>query len=177
MSKFKVGDKIVRVAVDAKWAPIGHRSVVLYGNMYLDALNEINDIIDNYWELAEEATPVFTQEMSDKKELPSIGSYFLSEGKKVKTLSTTKEEGGVVTFLTDKGGIACCWNNASWVHPITPAPIKLIDGNAYMFDYGGMENVRGIYDAESERFYFTKGRHVSVSNCMLIRPMTVAESK
>ena len=60
---------------------------------------------------------------------------------------------------------------------ITPAPIELIDGNAYMFDYDNQGNISGVYDSESERFYFTKGRHVSVSNCMLIRPMTVAESK
>tara|TARA_R110000850_G_scaffold24625_6_gene71908 strand:- start:4452 stop:5036 length:585 start_codon:yes stop_codon:yes gene_type:complete len=60
---------------------------------------------------------------------------------------------------------------------ITPAPIELIDGNAYMFDYDNQGNISGVYDSESEKFYFTKGRHVSVSNCMLIRPMTVAESK
>jgi hypothetical protein len=62
--------------------------------------------------------PVFTQEMSDKGELPPIGSYFFCEGKKVKSISTSKEEGGVVTFLTDKGRIECSRLINAFVEPI-----------------------------------------------------------
>jgi hypothetical protein len=57
MSKFNKNDKITRSSMDAKWARIGFKAVVLDGNMYLDALGEVNEIIDDYWELA---TPKWT---------------------------------------------------------------------------------------------------------------------
>jgi hypothetical protein len=117
--------------------------------------------------------PVFTQEMSDKGELPPIGSYFFSEGKKVKAISTTKEEGGVVTFLTEQGGIECCWCNKSWVEPI-PAPIELVDGGAYMFDYQSVQTI-GLYCTINNMFYTTNSR-MFITNCTNIRLMTV-ESK
>jgi hypothetical protein len=55
---------------------------------------------------------------------------------------------------------------------ITPAPAELIEGRAYTFNYEG-QNTDGIYDAQSERFYYTKGRHLLVSSCTNIRLMTV----
>ena len=62
---------------------------------------------------------------------------------------------------------------------ITPAPIDLIDGNAYMF------NVRkntflGFYRANRNSFFYEieNGNKIAgVSECTNIRPMTVAESK
>ena len=57
MSKFNKNDKITRSSGDAKWARIGFKAVVLDDNMYLDALGEVNEIIDDYWELA---TPKWT---------------------------------------------------------------------------------------------------------------------
>jgi hypothetical protein len=116
--------------------------------------------------------PVFTQEMSDKKELPPIGSYFLSEGKKVKTISTTTEEGGVVTFSTEGGDISCCWNNDSWVRPL-PAPVDLVDGNAYMFSFEDSEGA-GLY-VEDEHCLYMVGCQYSVENCTNIRPLTLAK--
>jgi hypothetical protein len=60
---------------------------------------------------------------------------------------------------------------------ITPAPIELDDGAAYMFDWieRTMKNSVGVYDLSSQRFYFVKG-HILASYCTNIRLMTV-ESK
>jgi hypothetical protein len=60
---------------------------------------------------------------------------------------------------------------------ITPAPIELIDGAAYMFDYGNFK-IRdgiGIYEQSSSRFIQLDGFTLS-SYCTNIRLMTV-ESK
>ena len=51
MSKFKENDNIERACNDAKWARIGFKAVVLKGNLYLDALGGINEILDEYWKL------------------------------------------------------------------------------------------------------------------------------
>ena len=60
---------------------------------------------------------------------------------------------------------------------ITPAPLFLINGNAYMFDYDGRKVGRvGVYDEPSSRFYFPIG-HVLASACTNIREMTVKETK
>ena len=62
---------------------------------------------------------VYTQEMADNGELPSVGSEFLHKGSVATTLSTSNEHGGVVTFTVDNGcSIDCCWNNDAWVKPI-----------------------------------------------------------
>jgi hypothetical protein len=60
---------------------------------------------------------------------------------------------------------------------ITPAPIELVDGAAYMFDWTErpMKNSVGVYDLNSQRFYFVSG-HILSSYCTNIRLMTV-ESK
>jgi hypothetical protein len=59
---------------------------------------------------------------------------------------------------------------------ITPAPIELVDGAAYTFDYNGRKvDQVGVYDEPSSRFYFPMG-HTPTSACTNIRLMTV-ESK
>ena len=60
---------------------------------------------------------------------------------------------------------------------ITPAPVELVDGAAYMFDWieRPMKNSVGVYDLNSQRFYFVSG-HILSSYCTNIRLMTV-ESK
>jgi hypothetical protein len=65
---------------------------------------------------------------------------------------------------------------SSDVGTITPAPIELVDGAAYMFDFQGRKVDRiGIYHKEVNHFIFPIG-HTHVTNCTNIRPMTV-ESK
>ena len=77
-----------------------------------------------------------------------------------------------------------CTNDQDWAHikeipiatngTITPAPLELINGNAYMFNYD-VGRV-GVYDEPSSRFYFPIG-HVLASACTNIREMTVKETK
>jgi hypothetical protein len=60
---------------------------------------------------------------------------------------------------------------------ITPAPIELINGAAYMFDPHNTKllDVIGLYEKNNNQFYFN-GRHVVLAHCSNIRLMTV-ESK
>ena len=56
---------------------------------------------------------------------------------------------------------------------ITPAPIELIDGNAYAFTYYRVTAcIQGIYEESSDKFYVKGGWFMSKS-CTNIRPMTV----
>ena len=57
---------------------------------------------------------------------------------------------------------------------ITPEPIELIDGNAYMFDYKGRQ-LTGLCNVSTEQFLTTESR-ILYSYCTNIRLMTV-ESK
>jgi hypothetical protein len=54
---------------------------------------------------------------------------------------------------------------------ITPA-LELVNGNAYMFDYGCIANRVGVYHKEADRFYFAMA-HIAASACTDIRLMTV----
>ena len=102
-----------------------------------DAVNELDVMEDK------QSQPVFTQSMSGNGELPPIGSKFNHQGRIVKTLSTSSEEGGVVTFL-DGTDIGCCWNNSSWVIPIDTRTNKekAIDYMKYAYEKGNsMEDV------------------------------------
>jgi hypothetical protein len=59
---------------------------------------------------------------------------------------------------------------------ITPAPIELVDGAAYMFDYEGRKVDRiGIYLEHDNHFVFPIG-YIHTTNCTNIRLMAV-ESK
>jgi hypothetical protein len=61
---------------------------------------------------------------------------------------------------------------------ITPAPIELIDGNAYMFNPHNttLLDVIGLYEKKTNQFY-CNGWSIILAHCSIIRPMTVAESK
>ena len=91
--------------------------------------------------------------------------------------------------LTDiDGGYAkvFCTQEAEWRHikeipapknagTITPAPIELIDGGAYMFDYKGRQLI-GLCNVSTEQFITTESR-ILYRYCKNIRLMTVAERK
>jgi hypothetical protein len=87
--------------------------------LYINEIERINNMktVMGASMVGKPSQPVFTQAMADNGELPLVGSEFMHQGKVVKTLSTSKEEGGVVTFL-DGTGIGCCWNNDAWVNAI-----------------------------------------------------------
>ena len=72
------------------------------------------------------------------------------------------------------------WNLIRAIEPsglgtITPAPIELIDGGAYMFNYQGRQGV-GLYE-EDDNSFFMVGQSYNLENCTNIRLMTVPESK
>ena len=55
---------------------------------------------------------------------------------------------------------------------IIPAPIKLVDGSAYMFDYKDIHNRCGVYNEYHSRFIHANG-YTLVSYCTNIRRMLV----
>jgi hypothetical protein len=90
-------------------------------------------------------------------------------------------------FIDIDGGYSkpFCTSNMEWLYmkevpasenmgTITPAPIELVDGGAYMFDYKGASYI-GIYTSPPHRFINVDGFTLS-SYCTNIRLMTV-ESK
>ena len=54
MSKFKVGDEIVRVNTKASWAHIGYTATVLEGHQYLGKDFCVKRIFEHQWELVQE---------------------------------------------------------------------------------------------------------------------------
>lgn len=56
MRKFKTGDKIVRVCGEHSAAPLGFTATVTKHYKYVDDDYVLVDIIDGYWELAEDTS-------------------------------------------------------------------------------------------------------------------------
>jgi hypothetical protein len=179
MNKFKEGDEIVRTANFWKHAPEGWTSKVANGNKYIDKHGDLWQIRDCNWELAEDTSKlVYTQEY--KGNIYQIGQDYL--------FSISGETWFYDSLADIDGGYSkpFCTKHKEWRYikgvpaskntgTITPAPIDLIDGNAYMFDYQGSEGI-GLYE-EDESSFFMVGCSYNLENCKNIRPMTVAESK
>ena len=77
-------------------------------------------------------------------------------------------------------GISCSWRYCKpfaegEIGTITRAPVKLVGGSAYMFDYKGRTQY-GIYSDKEMRFMILTG-WIMTGYCTNIRHMTVAESK
>jgi hypothetical protein len=177
MRKFKLGDKIVRVANFYRHAPEGFQAKVLKNYRYLDFEGQSIPVNDHIWELAEDTIKPVT----DGGNIYEIGKYYLftDNGKKFTLAKLTHIGKGDHPFHTNEKDFFRYMYEVGTLEntgTITPAPIDLIDGNAYMFDYEGV-SCTGVYEAVTERFYFTRGRHILASHCTNIRPMTVAESK
>ena len=94
---------------------------------------------------------------------------------------------GILTDIDRSYKKPFCTNNHEWLYikeipsgtngTITPAPLKLIHGNAYTFECDGRKVGRvGVYDEPSSRFY-SPVAHVLASACTNIREMTVKETK
>ena len=107
--------------------------------------------------------------MCDAGELPPVGSEFIHQNKKVKCISTSDEQGGVVTFLVDELNIECCWNNDSWVRAITP-PIKLEDGKAYQFT--DVTITCGVFSSRDDCFHNIDGL-ICPEDCTNIQELEV----
>jgi hypothetical protein len=179
MRKFKEGDEIVRTANFWGHAPEGWASKVTNGNKYIDKHGDLMQILDCDWELAEDTSKPVT--VTHEGNVYEIGKYYLF---RMHSVTWTL---GILEKINNSDTCYFCTPFKEWLYikeipasehlgTITPAPIELIDGNAYMFDYEGV-SCTGVYEAVTERFYFTRGRHILASYCTNIRPMTVTESK
>jgi hypothetical protein len=194
MNKFKEADEIVRVSNAQPRVPLGYKTEVLLSYEYIDLHNGLSQIHDEFWELVEDTSkPVYTQGMYDNNELPAVGMYFNCsdevnydfriddfKGKEVEVIAVSDFFGKkVITFYHSTKGLGCGNFLKSWVHPITPAPIELIDNAPYMFEVGGSKFL-GFYETSQEAFFDRDdgGEEVAeLSDCTNIRHMTVAESK
>ena len=172
MSKFKVGDEIVRVECNAEYAPIGYKTTVLEGDRYKDKdSSHTLPIVNSYWELAEDTSkPVYTKLMWQCDELPKIGMRFATEAGEYIAEYTNEKS----VCFTDENGFLVAINRA-YAKPI-PAPIELDHGNAYTFDFGDSNNVIGVYDNTNNDLIGTDDTYYA-RDCTNIRLMTVAESK
>jgi hypothetical protein len=199
MRKFKVGDvvKILRITGGYigifKIGDIGFIDECQHGEHLFVALtgddknspcwHSVNNI-----ELAEDTSkPVYTQEMADNGEVPAVGMSFLLKNKNAdKTWArpgfypAKMKAIGDELFIVENG--ATCNDKKESVGSILdylfspiPAPIELINGNAYMFDYEGKQTI-GLYYKLNDMFYMSDFS-LSVKKCTNIRPMTVSESK
>jgi hypothetical protein len=176
MSKFKESDEIVRVISGTSWAPLGFTCNYMTASngfgFYFDIHGRKTFIDEDNWELAEDTSKtVYTQEMHDKGELPAVGMSFATEAGEYIAKYTNEKS---VCFTDENGFLVAI--NRGYAKPI-PAPIELIDGNAYMFDYHkNRKPVIGVYSKSNETFLTVSDDHFAF-NCTNIRPMTVAESK
>jgi hypothetical protein len=182
MSKFKEGDKIVRVINGTSWAPLGFTCNYMDGingfGFYFDAHGRKTFIDEDNWGLAEDISKPVTEEYEGN--VYQIGKPYL--------FSMSGVTWYYDNLIDIDGGYSkpFCTKSKEWLYikevptsenmgTITPAPIDLIDGNAYMFDYKGASYI-GIYASPPHRFIQVDGFTLS-SYCTNIRPMTVAESK
>jgi hypothetical protein len=132
------------------------------GNNFLNALAEM-EVVD----------PVFTQEMSDNGFRVQAGDKFSTEAGEYIAECTNEKS---VVFTDENGFLVAI--NRGYAKPI-PAPVELIDGNAYMFDIYDNTYV-GFYKAERNIFCREVNQNSTIagaSDCTNIRTMTVAESK
>jgi hypothetical protein len=74
-------------------------------------------------------------------------------------------------FEVEECGWSLIREAESKIGTITPAPIE--NGNAYMFNYNGKKGISGIYDKDTDRFYYQGGSYIPLDYCTNIRPMTV----
>ena len=186
MNKFKLGDKIVRTKNGHALAPIGYKSIVEIGAAskklrFSDATGWLIGINNDDWELAEDTSNPGT--VTHEGNVYEIGKDYLFSRDGI---NWTYDK-----FVGIDGGYSkpFCTLNMEWLYikevpasknmgTITPAPIELIDGAAYMFNING--TWVGFY-REGRNCFFTQlvngNKIASVNECTNIRPMTVAESK
>ncbi len=59
------------------------------------------------------------------------------------------------------------------VGTITEAPVELVDGEYYQFDYGIMSAIKGGYDKKGD-YFWVKGSTLPTKQCTDIKPLTIA---
>jgi hypothetical protein len=189
MSKFKEGDGIVRNKNNPNYyAPMGYKTKALKNHRCKLKDGTTIPIVDDNWELAEDTSKPVT--VTHEGNVYEIGKRYaftdslpLGDDFTVSRLNFIYAPNSDPSYVFDSEGLPYRYAvSLSEVNldagTITPAPIDLIDGNAYMFDWSDrpMKGSIGVYSLDSQRFYFVNG-HVLASYCTNIRLMTVAESK
>jgi hypothetical protein len=178
MSKFKVGDKIVCVSGEERHTPLGYIAEVTKMYCYIDNSGSEVGVYDCSWELAEDTSKPVT--VTHEGNVYEIGKYYLF---RMHSVTWTL---GILEKINNSHTCYFCTPFKEWLYikeipasenigTITPAPIELIDGNAYMFDYEGKQTI-GLYYKLNDMFYMSDFS-LSVKKCTNIRPMTVTESK
>ena len=94
---------------------------------------------------------------------------------------------GILTALNRSYKKCFCTKNEAWLYikeisnatngTITPAPVELISGTAYVFDINHSTHI-GFYDTSQKAFFYSmfKGAPVaSLKDCANIREMTVKD--
>ncbi len=136
-----------------------------------------------------EVNPVYTQEMHEAGELPSVGMEVMIkscsgneffdrfDGKVLAVKWHDKnlkgDDTAVFSYIDDEGDIVYHAFIYSMFKPLTP-PVKLVDGKAYQFDYDGSSAVGFAF--EGATFVSRKDgecQGVNMSDCTNIKPLTV----
>ena len=181
MSKFETGSTMVRISSFTSYSPEGYKTKVLDGNLYRDQNGSLTPIIDYYWELAEDQAPETVIYKGNIYELKK--EYRFSDGGTgwVTGALNSIDCESTFPFRSDNRWKLIKVYNPAEFGTITPVPVKLDDGAAYMFDYMISDNeiagVSGIYDEGSNRFYYQGGGFMCIDQCTNIRPLTLAEVK
>ena len=91
---------------------------------------------------------------------------------------------GILTDIDPTYKKPFCTNNHEWLYikeipsatngTIAPAPVELINGNAYMFDISGSFDLIGTFECSTHGMWRSHGK-ISLSLCTNIREMTVKE--
>ncbi len=131
------------------------------------------------------SNPVYTQEMHEAGELPSVGAKFKVvevevnsrifdfKDKEVEVIGLCKDgESDIITFSHPTMGVDCRTYNRCWIEPLEP-PVRLVDGECYQFDGYTGGTCKGVYD-KSEGCFWVKGQPVQVDYRTNIQPLTVA---
>ena len=183
MSEFKVGDKIVRITNPIDDLEVGTRCEVSRADVGSTCIEIKSKPRLSYHASKFELAPDEIKTVTHKGQVYEIGSVYLfsDDGEEWwldRLVSINVEESPIFNSVSLFESEGEAWtlikkSNDS-IGTITPAPIELIDGAAYMFDYQGKQLV-GLYYNLNCMFYMADSRF-SVTNCTNIRLMTV-ESK
>lgn len=122
---------------------------------------------------------IFTQEMCDNGELPSVGMeclYLDTSKEYIKCKVVYLSEWSIVLEQTEKGyaqgvEVAKAVDDVT-IKPLTP-PVELIDGKAYQFEHNGIV-WNGIYIKRENSMWYSL-RTAKVAFCTNIQPLTVGD--
>ncbi|QDP52076.1 MAG: hypothetical protein Unbinned706contig1000_20 [Prokaryotic dsDNA virus sp.] len=125
----------------------------------------------------EQAAPVYTQEMCDAGELPSVGMECSFDTTFFTKVTSNKGTCEILAYHAGKVWINiidldCVINLDVIEFKPLPTPIELIDGKAYQFDYDVKSALYGIYNKLEGKFVLSNSS-IYTCYCANIKPLTV----